>query len=89
MHITYSIDTDMYLGNRQNYIQVHLQNQYTAIFLDAYVPITEPQLKLCTQMGIVHYRENAHAKTMDIGLCTGEQAISIGMAYIHRVISRM
>ena len=30
------------------------------MLLGFYVPFTEPRLKLCMQVGVVHYCENAH-----------------------------
>ena len=54
------VDVANYIGNSNDYMQVHVQHPYTAMSLDSYVPLLELQLKLCTQMGLVHFCENAH-----------------------------
>ena len=55
--ILIQIDTDTYLGNSNEYIQVHVQYPYTVMSSDSYVPLTKPQL--ITSMGVVYSCENA------------------------------
>ena len=54
------VGVDMYLGNSHEYIQVLVHYPYIAMPLDSYIPLTELHLKLCTQMAVLHYCENAH-----------------------------
>ena len=39
---------------------MHIWNPYIVMSHDLYGPLTEPQSKLCTHMGVVHYCENTH-----------------------------
>ena len=41
------VDVDMYLSNSQEYMQGHVQYPYITMSLDSYVPLIEPQFKLC------------------------------------------
>ena len=41
-------------------MQVHVQYLCIALLHDLYVPLMDQQLKLCAQLGVVHYYENAH-----------------------------
>ena len=51
-------DVDTFLGNSNEYTQVHVQYPYMTMSPDSYIPIIELQLKLCTHIGIVYYCEN-------------------------------
>ena len=51
------VDMDKYLGYSREYTQGHVQYLYIAMSFDLYLPLTKPQLKLFTQMGVVHYCE--------------------------------
>ena len=41
-------------------MQVHVHYWHITMSLTLYIPCKELQLKLCTQMGVVHYCENVH-----------------------------
>ena len=50
-HGSHSCRNNMYWGNSHEEVQVHVQYPKTAVSLDLYTSLMEPQLKLCMQMG--------------------------------------
>ena len=54
------VDANMYLDNRNKYIQVYVWYPYKAMLLDLYFLLTEPLLKLGMQMEILNFCENTH-----------------------------
>ena len=48
------VDINTYVGNGHKYAQMHFQYPYIAMSFDSFAPLKELQLKMCTQMGVVH-----------------------------------
>ena len=56
------------LRNSNEYTEVHVQYPYIAMSSHSYIPLIEPQLTQCTDMGIVYYFENVHLLDIDKNL---------------------
>ena len=54
------LDAETYLGEKREYIQIILENEYIALTDNNYVPLTQAQISLCAKIGYTYYCEYAH-----------------------------
>ena len=54
------LDTETYIGDKREYIQIIPETEYIALTDNNYVPLTQAQISLCAKIGYTHYCEYAH-----------------------------
>ena len=54
------LDAETYIGDKREYTQIILENEYIALTDNNYVPLTQVQISLCAKIGYMYYCEYEH-----------------------------
>ena len=54
------LDAETFIGDKREYTQIILENEYIALTDNNYVPLTQVQISLCAKIEYTYYCEYAH-----------------------------